>query len=273
MGRDSHRAAPCGTGSEQEPQQATPAFAVLGRHSSSQPLDASSDTASDVRDGAAGLVAGARSRQHRCSSLLAVAGPGDHLLRVATRGHSQERVRPAVPAPERPGHDDLLRPRVLPPGEVPTIGTVLAWAANAGVDLSGAPPDVGPWTPDELAGRHWDSVALWWRVDWSPLPVSMDHREDHQSPRRGIFADERGWARERLQAVPCSPPRDQVLAHLRQSRFLVTISLPISALDDETMWEGVSVLLGYFIEHHRAMVHVENDGFYQAEIVALETDW
>jgi hypothetical protein len=159
-------------------------------------------------------------------------------------------------------------------GEVPTIGTLLAWAADGGVDLAGTPPDEAPWAPEELAGRDWNSVALWWRVDWSPLLVSIEHRDDHDSPRRGYFADDdRGWARERLEAFPRSPQRDQVLAHLRRSRFVVSISLPISALDDETMWEAVSVLLAYFVEHTSAMVHVENDGFYQDDTLVLATRW
>jgi hypothetical protein len=77
--------------------------------------------------------------------------------------------------------------------------------------------------------------------------------------------------REALAEFPRSPQRDLVLTHLARSRFVVAVQLPISALDDDDMWEAVSALLDYFVEHSGAIVHIEGDGFYQADKLILET--
>jgi hypothetical protein len=77
--------------------------------------------------------------------------------------------------------------------------------------------------------------------------------------------------REALATFPASQQRDLVLAHLTRSRSVVTMQLPISALDDEAFWKAVSALLGYFVEHSGAIVHIEGDGFYQADKLILET--
>jgi hypothetical protein len=157
-------------------------------------------------------------------------------------------------------------------GEVPTIGTVLAWAAEHGLDLTPPPdmpefvswvgeqpPDWGPWTAEELAGRDWGGVALWWRKDWTPLTVDIDDGDDG----RGDMAAE----------LPPSRQRDQVLAQLARTRFVVTMRLPISALEDDALWEAVSVLLDYFVEHNGTLVHIESDGFYRGGRLILKTAW
>jgi hypothetical protein len=71
--------------------------------------------------------------------------------------------------------------------------------------------------------------------------------------------------------LPASQQRDLVLAQLARSRFVVVVQLPISALDDEALWEAVSALLGYFVEHRGAIVHIEGVGFYQTDRLILET--
>jgi hypothetical protein len=38
------------------------------------------------------------------------------------------------------------------------------------------------------------------------------------------------------------------------------LSLPVSALDDDALWEAVSAVLDYFTEHHSALVHIEGEG-------------
>jgi hypothetical protein len=52
----------------------------------------------------------------------------------------------------------------------------------------------------------------------------------------------------------------------------VTISPPISALDDEAIREAVSLLLTYS-SCTPAMVRIANDGFYQAGTLVLAIDW
>jgi hypothetical protein len=157
-------------------------------------------------------------------------------------------------------------------GEVPTIGTILAWAAEHGLDLDPPPdmpefvswvgeppPDWGQGTPEELASRAWCGVDLWWRKDWTPMDVTIRDLDD--------------WEAEEVAELRSSRQRDQLLAHLARTRFVVSLSLPVSALEDETLWEAVLVALDYFTEHHGALVHIEGEGFSQAGRVILETTW
>lgn len=157
-------------------------------------------------------------------------------------------------------------------GEIPTIGSVLAWAAEHDLDLTpppeppsfvtsvgDQPPDWRSWTPEELAGRDWHVVNLWWHKDWTPLEVDIDDGDD-------------GW-RDVVAELAPSRQRDQVLAHLAQTRFVVRMRLPISALDDDALWEAVSVLLDYFVKHHGALVQIEREGFYRGDQLILKTTW
>jgi hypothetical protein len=155
--------------------------------------------------------------------------------------------------------------------EIPTLGMVLAWTAGHGVDLTGEPGSPA-WTPEELQDRPWDSVGLWYRPDWAPLLVSINHVADRPTLfADNLFASDVGRMREALAEFTRSPQRDLVLTHLARSRFVVAVQLPISALDDDDMWEAVSALLDYFVEHSGAIVHIEGDGFYQADKLILET--
>ena len=45
----------------------------------------------------------------------------------------------------------------------------------------------------------------------------------------------------------------------------------MSALDDDDLWEAVAALLDYFVENSGAIVHIEGNGFYQADKLILET--
>jgi hypothetical protein len=155
--------------------------------------------------------------------------------------------------------------------EVPTLGTVLAWTAGHGVDLTGEPGSPA-WAPEELQDRPWDSLGLWYRPDWAPLLVSINHVNDRPALfATALFASEVARMREALAEFPPSQQRDLVLAHLARSRFVVAVQLPMSALDHDDLWEAVSALLDYFVEHSGAMVHIEGDGFYQADNLILET--
>jgi hypothetical protein len=157
-------------------------------------------------------------------------------------------------------------------GEVPTVGTVLAWAGEHGLDLDPPPempefvswvgeppPDWGQERPEEPASRDWDGVALWWRKDWTPMTVTIRDLDD--------------WEAEQVAELPRSRQRDQLLAHLAETRFVVSLSLPISALEDDALWEAVSVVLDYLTEHHSALVHIEGEGFFQAGRMILATTW
>jgi hypothetical protein len=141
--------------------------------------------------------------------------------------------------------------------EVPTLGMVLAWTASRGVDLT-EEPGSRAWTPEELQDRPWDSLGLWYRPDWAPLLVSINHGNDRPALVAGsLFASDVRRMRKALMEFPTSQQRDLVLAHLARSRFVVAVQLPISALDDDDLWDAVSALLDYFVEHSGAIVHIE----------------
>jgi hypothetical protein len=147
---------------------------------------------------------------------------------------------------------------------------VLAWTAGHGVSLTQEPGSPA-WTPEELQGRPWDSLGLWYRPDWAPLLVSINHVNDPPAPVAGdLFASDVGRMRRALTEFPPSQQRDLVLAHLARSRFVVALQLPMSALDDDDLWEAVSALLDYFVEHSGAIVHIEGVGFYQADKLILK---
>ena len=139
------------------------------------------------------------------------------------------------------------------------------------MDLTGEPTSP-PWTPEERQGRPWDSLGLWYRPDWTPLLVSINHVADPPAlVADSLFASDVRRMREALATFPASQQRDLVLAHLARSRFVVAVQLPMSALDDDDLWEAVSVLLDYFVEHSGAIVHIEGNGFYHADKLILET--
>ena len=105
-----------------------------------------------------------------------------------------------------------------------------------------------------------------------PLLVSINHVDDRPTPVAGsLFAGEVRRIREALAELPPSQGRDLVLDRLARSRFVVATQLSMSALDDDDLWEAVAALLDYFVENSGAIVHIEGNGFYQADKLILET--
>jgi hypothetical protein len=155
--------------------------------------------------------------------------------------------------------------------QVPTIGTILQWAADRGVSLTGEPGSP-PWTAQELAARCWDSIGLWYRPDRSPLLVTVSRAGDPGHLGR-IAAGTVDDVLARLGDVVPGPARDKVMEHLRRSRLVVAVSMPVSALREEDVWNAATVLLDYFVQHQAGLVHVEEEGFYQADVLVLPTDW
>jgi hypothetical protein len=87
----------------------------------------------------------------------------------------------------------------------------------------------------------WESLGLWYRPDWSPLLVTINHVNDRPTPVAGsLFASDVGRMGQALAEFPPSQGRDLVLGH-------------------------------YFVKHSGTIVHIEGNGFYQAEKLILET--
>jgi hypothetical protein len=86
--------------------------------------------------------------------------------------------------------------------EVPTLGMVLAWTVEHGVDLTGEPGSPA-WAPEELQDRPWDSLGLWYRPDWAPLLVNVNHVNDRPALVAGsLFASDVRRMREALSEFP-----------------------------------------------------------------------
>jgi hypothetical protein len=54
-----------------------------------------------------------------------------------------------------------------------------------------------------------------------------------------------------------------VLAHLRESRAVVTVQL-FSDIDDGG-YDAVGIFLGFFVEHCGGMIHADLEGFYDGD--------
>jgi hypothetical protein len=94
---------------------------------------------------------------------------------------------------------DVLGPRILQRrgGTNPWDGACLD-----GVDLTGEPGSPA-WAPEELQDRPWDSLGLWYRPDWAPLLVNVNHVNDRPALVAGsLFASDVRRMREALSEFP-----------------------------------------------------------------------
>jgi hypothetical protein len=142
-------------------------------------------------------------------------------------------------------------------GEAPTLGTLLKWAADRGVVLTGSDPS--PWTAVDLETRYWQGLGLVDHPDRGPLEFYV-HQLDQV---RNQFADYLDWYLEGVEAVPASSDRDVVLDHLGRTRFIVALNVSAADLDVEEFVAAVWVLLDYFRAHNDALIHIEGEGFYR----------
>jgi hypothetical protein len=82
-----------------------------------------------------------------------------------------------------------------------------------------------------------------------------------------ILAETVRGFRQRLEQLPPSPPRDAVLDHLVQSKFLVSVSISLSQFgDDKEAWQAVDALVDYFVDRHGGLLHAEGEGFYDTDV-------
>jgi hypothetical protein len=144
-------------------------------------------------------------------------------------------------------------------GEAPQLGSLLDWARKLGVELSGGPSDAG-FTHAELARRHWEGLALWYLPDRGHLEFHMSSFNDPGSRLAGLIQE----FREEVAALDPSDEREEVLAHLDRTRFVVSLNLPVSGFDTEELWTATWVLVDYFLEMRGGLLHVDGEGFYKS---------
>jgi hypothetical protein len=150
-------------------------------------------------------------------------------------------------------------------GEIPSPGQVQTWA-------TGRTPPITI-DPDEPPDCRWHSINIYYGPDDRAFTVDIygpgDPPEyDWLDVLPGTIED----FRAALETLPPTPGRDRVLAHLARTRFLVSISVPLSQFaQDEIAWSATDLLLQYFIERHGGMVHAEGEGFYDHDQKILAT--
>jgi hypothetical protein len=144
----------------------------------------------------------------------------------------------------------------------------LEWVASQCIVLT-EEASSPPWTTEQLQDRFRGSVALCYQPACPPLVVEVDRAGDTSM----ALEDEADEVLEELVRRAPSPPRDQVIQHLRRSRFVVAIRIPTSVLgikDEEALWRASHALLDYFVQHSRALVQADAEGFYEADTLILK---
>jgi hypothetical protein len=150
--------------------------------------------------------------------------------------------------------------------EIPSLGQVQAWATGR------TPPiTVDPDEPPDC--RRWGPVNVYYGPD--DRAFSVDIYGPGDPPEYDWLDVLPGTIKEfrsALEAQSPTPGRDRVLAHLGRTRFLVSISVPLSQFaQDEVAWAATDLLLQYFVERRGGMVHAEGEGFYDHDGKLLVT--
>jgi hypothetical protein len=138
--------------------------------------------------------------------------------------------------------------------DLPPLGRVFEWAAAQGVlfALENAPD------PDELDSARWRWAELRYMHGKRPLVVDVSRAADYGPP----FEEVEEFI-ELLEQVDESAQRHWVLAHLRESRAVVTVQL-FSDIDDGG-YDAVGIFLSFFVEHCGGMIHADLEGFYDGD--------
>lgn len=146
--------------------------------------------------------------------------------------------------------------------EVPSRGEILAWAKGRQPWIGFLPPGETP-MPQQLEDRVWNASAVFYDRDAAFVVDIYRASEPDMVLGKDIFSSLVNQFHRSVERLPPSPQRDNVLSHLERSRFVVSVSIPLSQFgDDERAWEAVSLFLDYFAERRGGLVHAEGEGFY-----------
>jgi hypothetical protein len=143
--------------------------------------------------------------------------------------------------------------------DLPPLGRVLEWAAAQGVSLElENEPD-----RNDLDSAGWRGAEIRYKHGKRPLVVDVSRAADS----RLLLSEEVEEFIEDLTEVEESAEKIRLLAHLRDSRAIVSVQL-LSDIDDDG-YDAVGVFLGCFVEHCDG-IHADGEGFYEGDRIIVE---
>lgn len=145
--------------------------------------------------------------------------------------------------------------------DLPPLEQVLEWAAAQGVSL-----ELESSGPGELDPARWREAELRYKPGKQPLVVGVSRAADN----RPLLSEEVEEFIEFLEDVNESAEKRKVLAHLQESRAIVSAQL-LSDIDDDG-YNAVGIFLDFFVEHCDGMIQADAEGFYEdgRRIVEME---
>jgi hypothetical protein len=146
--------------------------------------------------------------------------------------------------------------------DLPPLGRAFHWTAAQGVSLElQNEPDRG-----DLDSSGWRGGEIRYQHGKRPFDVDVCRAAED----RLLLSEEVEEFIEFLRDVDESVEKRRVLAHLRESRAVVSVQL-LSDIDDEG-YDAAGVFLDFFVEHCDGMIQADGEGFYEGgrTIVELE---
>jgi hypothetical protein len=121
---------------------------------------------------------------------------------------------------------------------------------------------------------HWETIDGGWRELWQyrrdTQPIVIEDHASHGSYRDPpLVQDEIRAFNSAVAALPASPGRDAVQAHLSATGYITVAVLPDSA--DAKGREAAFTLLAPFVAEYAGLIHVELEGFYTGKLLLLPT--
>jgi hypothetical protein len=150
--------------------------------------------------------------------------------------------------------------------QVPTLAAVLNWVKERGVTLTVNPADI----PDGGDTTEWGMTPsrFYYAEGKEPFLVELNRRDSDDS----IAAQEINEFLGMLEEVKKTPrKRNDVMKHLRDSKFVVACQVPTADIDDAG-FHAIDVFLAYFLVHSGGMVQADGQGFYDMGKLIVELE-
>jgi hypothetical protein len=87
-----------------------------------------------------------------------------------------------------------------------------------------------------------------------------------------------GFAREEIEEffdaldeLSDSSEKTRVESHLRATKAIVALRLPVADMDDDG-YDAANAFLSYFVEHRGGLVQADGEGFYDADELLVELE-
>jgi len=146
-------------------------------------------------------------------------------------------------------------------GEPPPLEDVLTWVAERGPALALDTDliDVDPSSPG------WTQAAISYRPEKQPfLAETIIATEPEAKEELDEFV-------ELLEDAQDSPAKGNVLAHLRQTTFIVANQIPTSDFENDG-YDSVGEFMRFFVEQNGGMIQADGEGFYEGDKLVVQLD-